>query len=45
MRLLGEEGDPQGYFKQPDGLLVEVIGDTLLAYLHELYAQSLKGSG
>ena len=45
MRLLGKEGDPQGYFKQPDGLLVEVIGDTLLAYLRGLYAQSLKGSG
>jgi len=41
---LGETGDPQGYFRQPDGLLVEVIGDTLLAYLNDFYAQSLEGA-
>lgn len=45
LRVLGEAGDPQGYFKQPDGLLVEVIGDTLLAYLNGFYAQSLEETG
>jgi catechol 2,3-dioxygenase-like lactoylglutathione lyase family enzyme len=43
-RVLGETGDPQGYFRQPDGLLVEVIGDTLLAYLNDFYTQSLEGA-
>jgi len=43
-RVLGETGDAQGYFRQADGLLVEVIGDTLLAYLNDFYTQSLEGA-
>jgi catechol 2,3-dioxygenase-like lactoylglutathione lyase family enzyme len=25
-RLLGAAGDPQGYFQDPDGLLIEIVG-------------------
>ena len=39
-RLLGAAGDPQGYFQDPDGLLIEIVGDTLLAYLNGYYEQS-----
>ncbi len=39
-RLLGTVGDPQGYFQDPDGLLIEIVGDTLLAYLEGYYEQS-----
>ena len=39
-RLLGAAGDPQGYFQDPEGLLIEIVGDTLLAYLNDYYEQS-----
>jgi catechol 2,3-dioxygenase-like lactoylglutathione lyase family enzyme len=39
-RLLGAAGDPQGYFQDPDGLLIEIVGDMLLAYLNDYYEQS-----
>ena len=39
-RVLGRAGDPQGYFQDPEGLLIEIIGDTLLAYLERFYQQS-----
>ena len=39
-RLLGATGDPQGYFQDPEGLLIEIVGDTLLAYLNDYYEQS-----
>ena len=39
-RLLGAAGDPQGYFQDPDGLLIEIVGDTLLSYLNGYYEQS-----
>ena len=39
-RLLGAAGDPQGYFQDPEGLLIEIVGDTLLAYLNAYYDQS-----
>ena len=40
-RVLGAPGDPQGYFQDPAGLLIEIIGDDLLAYLQDFYRQSL----
>lgn len=40
-RVLGQSGDPQGYFQDPAGLLIEIIGDGLLAYLQNFYQQSL----
>jgi catechol 2,3-dioxygenase-like lactoylglutathione lyase family enzyme len=42
-RVLGATGDPQGYFQDPAGLLIEIIGDKLLDYLQEFYQQSLAG--
>ena len=39
-RVLGAPGDPQGYFQDPAGLLIEIIGDDLLAYLQDFYQQS-----
>jgi len=44
-RVLGERGDPQGYFQDPAGLLVEIIGDTLLAYLEDFYRRSIEAAG
>ena len=44
-RVLGAPGDPQGYFQDPAGLLIEIIGDGLLDYLQGLYQQSLAASG
>ena len=41
-RLLGAPGDPQGYFQDPAGLLIEIIGDGLLDYLQGYYQQSLE---
>ena len=40
-RVLGAPGDPQGYFQDPAGLLIEIIGDGLLDYLLGYYQQSL----
>ena len=40
-RVLGARGDPQGYFQDPAGLLIEIIGDRLLDYLQGFYQQSL----
>ena len=40
-RVLGAQGDPQGYFQDPAGLLIEIIGDRLLDYLQGFYQQSL----
>jgi len=40
-RVLGAPGDPQGYFQDPAGLLIEIIGDVLLDYLQGYYQQSL----
>ena len=40
-RVLGAPGDPQGYFQDPAGLLIEIIGDSLLDYLRGFYQQSL----
>ena len=40
-RVLGTAGDPQGYFQDPAGLLIEIIGDDLLDYLQDFYDQSL----
>ena len=40
-RVLGAPGDPQGYFQDPAGLLIEIIGDGLLDYLQGFYQQSL----
>ena len=40
-RVLGAPGDPQGYFQDPAGLLIEIIGDGLLEYLQGFYHQSL----
>lgn len=40
-RVLGAPGDPQGYFQDPAGLLIEIIGDGLLEYLQGYYHQSL----
>jgi catechol 2,3-dioxygenase-like lactoylglutathione lyase family enzyme len=40
-RVLGAPGDPQGYFQDPAGLLIEIIGDKLLDYLQGFYQQSL----
>ena len=39
-RVLGVPGDPQGYFQHPAGLLIEIIGNDLLAYLQDFYQQS-----
>ena len=41
-RLLGAPGNPQGYFQDPAGLLIEIIGDGLLEYLQGYYQQSLE---
>ncbi|MEL0259760.1 MAG: VOC family protein [Halieaceae bacterium] len=41
-RVLGAPGDPQGYFQDPAGLLIEIIGDGLLDYLQGYYQQSLE---
>ena len=40
VRVLGKVGDPQGYFQDPAGLLIEIIGDRLLAYLEDFYQRS-----
>ena len=40
-RVLGAPDDPQGYFQDPAGLLIEIIGDGLLDYLQGFYQQSL----
>lgn len=40
-RVMGSPGDPQGYFRDPAGLLIEIIGDNLLSYLHGLYQRSV----
>ncbi len=40
-RVLGAPGDSQGYFQDPAGLLIEIIGDKLLDYLQGFYQQSL----
>lgn len=40
-RVLGATGDPQGYFQDPAGLLIEIIGDDLLGYLQTFYQQSV----
>jgi hypothetical protein len=40
-RVMGEAGDPQGYFQAPDGLLLEIIGDGLRDYLTTFYQRSL----
>jgi len=40
-RVLGAPGDSQGYFQDPAGLLIEIIGDGLLDYLQGYYQQSL----
>ena len=40
-RVLGAPGDPQGYFQDPAGLLIEIIGGGLLDYLQGFYQQSL----
>lgn len=40
-RVLGAPGDPQGYFQDPAGLLIEIIGDGLLDYLQGFYQESL----
>ena len=40
-RVLGAPGDPQGYFQDPAGLLIEIIGERLLDYLQGFYQQSL----
>ena len=44
-RVLGAPGDPQGYFQDPAGLLIEIIGDGLLDYLQGFYQQSLAAGG
>ena len=44
-RVLGVPGDPQGYFQDPAGLLIEIIGDGLLDYLQGFYQQSLATRG
>ena len=41
-RVLGAPGDPQGYFQDPAGLLIEIIWDGLLDYLKGNYQQSLE---
>lgn len=41
-RVLGEPGDPQGYFRDPAGLLIEIIGDNLLSYLNGFYQRSVE---
>ena len=41
-RVLGEPGDPQGYFCDPAGLLIEIIGDNLLSYLNGFYQRSVE---
>lgn len=40
-RVMGEVGEPQGYFQAPDGLLLEIIGDDLRDYLTTFYQRSL----
>ena len=40
-RVLGKSGDPQGYSQDPAELLIEIIGDDLLDYLHGFYDQYL----
>ena len=39
-RVLGTSGDKFGYFKDPSGLLIEIIDDGLLGYLDGFYAKS-----
>jgi hypothetical protein len=41
-RVMGQSGDPQGYFRDPAGLLIEIIGDNLLSYLNGFYQRSLE---
>lgn len=43
-RVLGSPGDPQGYFRDPAGLLIEIIGDNLLRYLHGFYQRSVEAA-
>ena len=43
---MGALGDPNGYFQDPEGLLIEgllieIIDDTLLKYLEEHYRLSI----
>ena len=40
--VLGVSADPQGYYQDYSGLLIEVIGDELLAYPETYYRQSLR---
>ena len=40
VRIMGAPGDPQGYFQDASGLLIEVIGDAILEYLNRFYSQS-----
>lgn len=39
-RIMGAKDDATGYFRDPDGLLVEIIDDGLLGYLERYYQQS-----
>ena len=43
-RVMGSSGDPQGYFRDPAGLLIEIIGDNLLSYLNGFYQRSLEAA-
>lgn len=40
-RVLGRVDDLYGYFQSPEGMLIEVIDDTLLSYLDGYYAKSM----
>ena len=41
---MGSPGDPQGYFRDPAGLLIEIIGDNLRAYLDDFYQRSVEAA-
>lgn len=43
-RVMGSSGDPQGYFRDPAGLLIEIIGDNLLSYLNGFYQRSMEAN-
>ena len=43
-RVMGSPGDPQGYFRDPAGLLIEIIGDNLRAYLDDFYQRSVEAA-
>ena len=40
-RVLRAPGEPQGYFQDPAGFFIEIIGDRLLDLLQGFYQQSL----